>query len=294
VDSSETFPGNRLPSRKEVLAVFIFHHVNKKEFVTAAAGSTTTKILDVWKKANIPTSDPSYVKKKVMKLFSDFKTIKKLKNRTTETEVAKRGIFKDSLEDIFDVAHADALTSRIPEEDKEFLRSQREDRASSSIAGVDQTSVKKQERACLKRKREDDRREREAAAVSSMLAKDVALEASSESSSSTEYDDDAFLGPTPAKSPCRRRPANKLNKEMTLSWDRDNMSVRAATSSFAAAAIALGHNIDELTLSRSSVHRARVKNREEIAASLTGGTEVPLVLHWDGKLLPNIIDNKSL
>lgn len=66
---------------------------------------------------------------------------------------------------------------------------------------------------------------------------------------------------------------------MTLSWDRDNMSVRTVTSLFAAADIALSHNIDELTLSRSSVHRSRVKNREEIAVSLTGGTEVPLVLH---------------
>lgn len=66
---------------------------------------------------------------------------------------------------------------------------------------------------------------------------------------------------------------------MTLSWDRDNMSVRTVTSLFAAADIALSHNIDELTLSRSSVHRSRVKNREEIAVSLTEGTEVPLVLH---------------
>lgn len=129
--------------RKEVLAVFIFHNVNKQGLVTAAVGSTTTKILNVWEKANIPTSEPSYVKKKVMKLFSDFKTIKKLKNRATETEVAKRGILMNSLEDIFDVAHADALISRIPEEDKEFLRSQREGRVSSSRFGVDQTLVKK-------------------------------------------------------------------------------------------------------------------------------------------------------
>lgn len=62
---------------------------------------------------------------------------------------------------------------------------------------------------------------------------------------------------------------------MTLSWDRDNMSVRTVTSLFAAADIALSHNIDELTLSRSSVHRSRVKNREEIAVSLTGARKYP-------------------
>lgn len=158
-DSSETFLGNRLPSRKELLSVFLFHHVDKKEFVSAAAGFTTIKILDVWKKANIPTSNPSYIKNKVMKFFSDLKTFKKLKNRTTETEVAKRGIFKDSL-DVFNVAHTDALASGIPEEDKDFLRSQRDDRTTSSMGGTEQTSMKKQERGRLKREREDERRER--------------------------------------------------------------------------------------------------------------------------------------
>ena len=39
LDSSETYPGDMLQSYK-VLAVFLFHHVDKKEFVSAAAGST--------------------------------------------------------------------------------------------------------------------------------------------------------------------------------------------------------------------------------------------------------------
>ncbi|KAG0706301.1 hypothetical protein GWK47_024338 [Chionoecetes opilio] len=93
----------------------------------------------------------------------------------------------------------------------------------------------------------------------------------------------------------RRPPTeNKLTKELTLAWERDNPSIRAATFSYAAAAMSLGHDIEHITVSRSSIHRARVKNREEIAMSLSFKPEVPLVLHWDGKLLPSLADGRSL
>lgn len=124
-----------------------------------------------------------------MQLFSEFKAFKKLKNRMTE-KVLKRGILKDSLGGILDMVHADALTSGTPEEAKEFLRSQREDRNISSMAGTDQTSVKKQEWGWLKRKRGNERLLKKPAAVSSMLVKDIALETSSTSSSLTGFDDD--------------------------------------------------------------------------------------------------------
>ncbi|KAG0721992.1 hypothetical protein GWK47_045298 [Chionoecetes opilio] len=58
--------------------------------------------------------------------------------------------------------------------------------------------------------------------------------------------------------------------------------------------MSLGHDIEHITVSRSSIHRARVKNREEIAMSLSFKPEVPLVLHWDGKLLPSLADGRSL
>ncbi|KAG0724224.1 hypothetical protein GWK47_005233 [Chionoecetes opilio] len=207
----------------------------------------------------------------------------------------KRCIFRDSLEDMFDIAHSKAMEAKIPEEDKAFLEAQREDRQSCSMAGVDEKLKRATEEKRRKRQRMEMKK-KDAAASSSTLDCDVALESSTTSSSSNEETVvDDFKAPTPAKCPCRRPPKeNKLTKELTLAWERDNLSIRAATSSYAAAAMSLGHDIEHITVSRSSIHRARVKNREEIAMSLSFKPEVPLVLHWDGKLLPSLADGRSL
>ncbi|KAG0730067.1 hypothetical protein GWK47_029052 [Chionoecetes opilio] len=295
---TSSFPGNRLLSRGEVLQVFLFHHKIQKEVLFAAAASTAEKVLEVWRRANIPTSDVSWVKKKILKLYEEYGVLAKSKSRKTETEEMKRCIFRDSLEDMFDIAHSKAMEAKIPEEDKAFLEAQREDRQSCSMAGVDEKLKRVTEEKRLKRQRMEEMKKKDAAASSSTLDRDVALESSTTSSlSNEETEDDDFKAPTPAKCPRRRPPKknmNKLTKELTLAWERDNLSIRAATSSYAAAAMSLGHDIEHITVSRSSIHRARVKNREEIAMSLSFKPEVPLVLHWDGKLLPSLADGRSL
>ncbi|KAG0729215.1 hypothetical protein GWK47_000337 [Chionoecetes opilio] len=293
---TSSFPGNRLPSRGEVLQVFLFRHKIQKEVLFAAAASTAEKVLEVWRRVNIPTSDMSWVKKKILKLYEEYGALAKSKSRKTETKEMKRCIFRDSLEDMFDIAHSKAMEAKIPEEDKAFLEAQREDRQSCSMAGVDEKLKQATEEKRRKRQRMEEMEKKDAAASSSSLDRDVALESSTTSSSSNEEtEDDDFKAPTPAKCPRRRPPKeNKLTKELTLAWERDNLSIRAATSSYAAAAMSLGHDIEHITVSRSSIHRARVKNREEIAMSLSFKPEVPLVLHWDGKLLPSLADGRSL
>ena len=292
---TSSFPGNRLPSIGEVLQVFLFHHKIQKEVLLVAAASTAEKVMEVWRRANIPTSDVSWVKKKILKLYKEYGTLAKSKSRKTEMEEMKRCIFRDSLEDMFDIAHSKAMEAKIPEEDKAFLEAQREDRQSCSMAGVDEKLKQATEEKRRKRQRMEEMKKKDAAASSSTLDRNVALESSTSSSSANEDTEDDFKSPTPATSQRRRLPQeNKLTKELTLAWERDNLSVRAATSSYTAAAMSLGHDIERITVSRSSIHRARVKNREEIAMSLSFKPEVPLVLHWDGKLLPSLADGRSL
>ncbi|KAG0728332.1 hypothetical protein GWK47_032689 [Chionoecetes opilio] len=149
---TSSFPENRLPSRGEVLQVFLFYHKIQKEVLFAAAASTAEKVLEVWRRANIPTSDVSWVKKKILKLYEEYGTLAKSKSRKTETEEMKRCIFRDSLEDMFDIAHSKAMEAKIPEEDKAFLEAQREDWQSCSMAGVDEK---------LKRATEEKRRKRQ-------------------------------------------------------------------------------------------------------------------------------------
>ncbi|KAG0709948.1 hypothetical protein GWK47_023794 [Chionoecetes opilio] len=130
----------------------------------------------------------------------------------------KRCIFRDSLEDMFDIAHSKAMEAKIPEEDKAFLEAQREDRQSCSMAGVDEKLKRATEEKRRKRQRMEEMKKKDAAASSSTLDRDVALESSTTSSSSNEETkDNDFKAPTPAKCPRRRPPKeNKLTKELTL------------------------------------------------------------------------------
>ncbi|KAG0726770.1 hypothetical protein GWK47_035883 [Chionoecetes opilio] len=241
-------PGDSSSSRGEVLQVFFVPPQDLREVLFAAAASTAEKVLEVWRRANIPTSDVSWVKK-ILKLYEEYGALAKSKSRKTETEEMKRCIFRDSLEDMFDIAHSKAMEAKIPEEDKRFLEAQREDRQSCSMAGVDEKLKRATEEKRRKRQRMEEMKKKDAAASSSTLDRDE----------------------------------NKLTKELTLAWERDNLSIRAATSSYAAAAMSLGHDNEHVTVSRSSIHRARVMNREKIAMSLSFKPEVPLTRQ--GKLL---------
>ncbi len=59
----------------------------------------------------------------------------------------KRDIFVADLEELFDIGHSKVMSmSDIPDEDKEFLESQREELAQSSMGGVDQKNGEKRHR----------------------------------------------------------------------------------------------------------------------------------------------------
>ncbi|KAG0720035.1 DNA mismatch repair protein Mlh1 [Chionoecetes opilio] len=83
-------------------------------------------------------------------------------------------------------------------------------------------------------------------------------------------------------------------KDLNLisTWDREKLSVRQATSTFAATAQVLGMDIGSMAVSKSTLHRARIAGREQAAEKIVElrNQEIPerLVLHWDGKLLPSL------
>ena len=74
-----------------------------------------------------------------------------------------------------------------------------------------------------------------------------------------------------------------MTPELTSALDRTKMSNREAVFTISATATSLGHDINDLTLSVSTIHRARKENRKKLAE-----IDKPLVVHWDGKLLPDI------
>ena len=68
--------------------------------------------------------------------------------RKSETEEGKRDSFRDSLQDLFDIAHKNAMTINTIEEIQQFLKAHREKGRRGSMAGID-VKLAKQERKDL-------------------------------------------------------------------------------------------------------------------------------------------------
>lgn len=97
---------------------------------------------------------------------------------------------------------------------------------------------------------------------------------------------------------CRvKRPKIEIVTEtVALALDRTKVSSRCATHILAAAATSLGHNLDDVNLSHSTVHRVRQKVRQEKAAMLKENLNLAnhLTVHWDGKQLAQEGSSKKI
>lgn len=297
----EDFLGARLPSKEQVLLVFIHHHKEIKETLSEAAKSTSTKLQVIWKRANIPVKTEENIRAGIQKLYKEYQSLGKDKSRNSEAANRKRQEWKSDLDKLFDIASQNVMTmSSVLQKDKEFLIMQRDNRMSSSMSGIDKKhslkiaeKIKKQEKFDAFKKKHY--KEIEESNIIAQSEQNPALSLSSD-------EDDEFTAPsvsaTPAKVPrlisSKLRP---LDRTLTATWDREKLSNRQASTSFIATAKSLGHDVSDISISPSTVYRARVANRTQMAKDIEKSlfeNPPPLVLHWDSKLLPSVTSINNL
>lgn len=92
------FLGARLPSKEQVLLVFINHHKEEKETLSSACKSTSIKLQEVWKKANIPVKTEENIRSNTQKLFKEYQSLGKEKSRNSDTANMKRQKWKGDLD----------------------------------------------------------------------------------------------------------------------------------------------------------------------------------------------------
>ena len=118
--------GTKLPSKKQVLCMLLYHHKALKEARHRSAIAVIKEILLFWYKARIPVRPEHHAVKQLEALHDKWQKLKKNVKRTSETQYAKIQAFVDQLGDPFDIAHQDALVLVKNPEDKQFLLVQRE------------------------------------------------------------------------------------------------------------------------------------------------------------------------
>lgn len=163
--------GSKLPSKGDCLKVLFFNIRFTKLNVQESARLVVKECSIFWEKANIPVRQFHRAVKKLLDLYDEWKYFVKTKNRDGETYKIKRVEWEDGLDDLFDIAHNDALNIIKIEEDKQFLLNQRLKGRPGSMLGVDVKLLKKNERIQKRTEAEEMRKIRNMEAPSTSKGK---------------------------------------------------------------------------------------------------------------------------
>lgn len=143
--------GTKLPSIGMALGLFLHHHVELNKTIRESSTTTIEEITKFWQRARIPVQELRNCQPKLEKLFEQWRLLKKNKNRSTVTQKRKESEFVSELDNLFDIAHANALNMIKISQDKEFLLAQREKGRRGSMLGVDKHLEQIEKRANLKK-----------------------------------------------------------------------------------------------------------------------------------------------
>ena len=109
--------GPKLPPNRQALGLFLHLHVTEKLTIRNAASEVIVEVKKFWERARIPVRDSQHCIIKLEKLFNEWKVLKKHENRETSLHRQQEAEFVENLENLFDIAHADALSMiKIPED----------------------------------------------------------------------------------------------------------------------------------------------------------------------------------
>ncbi|GBP27267.1 hypothetical protein EVAR_77281_1 [Eumeta japonica] len=195
-------------------------------------------------------------------------------------------------------------------EDRAFLIDQRGERK-MIMTSIDKKLEKVKERSLKRKQRSEELRKMAAksnASSSVVSSQELGPECnfSSTSSDASILEDkskDDFVVPVPKKtksssSSCGVEPSTSgiFTQHVTSAFDRNKITDREAMRLIIPLSAALGCNPASLPISRSSIRRARKKARTEYNSNIKKKCDIdsPLVVHWDGKLMPDITGKKKV
>ena len=300
IDGPRQLPTSGVALRR----VFYEMKVNKAT-LPIACSSVADEIMTFWVNANIPTTAKPHVVAKLKILHKEHCRVSKHKDSKSPAQVSSEEEFSKSMNILFDIAHADWDYRVIIQEDKNFLIDQRGPRQmsmSSEDMKYKQTFAKYRKR----KHEEESRHQRHKALLSTAASVHLSSEESSDDNHSNGKNStqsrETFASP--------RHPHQKMvsgqqsvtvpkrcvidNPLFNAALDRTKTTPRQAMMIVTPALAAAGIDVNQLSLSRSSLMEARYTSRESLASTVRQDFQpsVPLVAHFDGKLLPYVDGTK--
>lgn len=307
---------SRLPTVGQIMRRLFYDLKTKKLSLSQSCSNVVDEVLYLWYISHIPTTQKRNAVAKLKVLYGKHVGLGRNKSRRTDRQLQLESEYCELMEKLFDVAHADCAKEKsaieIPN-DKMFLEDQRGPRK-MTIDKEDLDFKEGEDKRQRRRVEETRRREtalREAAAVCCVVSlsdeEDNEIEAQSlQISGRYEIDQDDELVAkyrccSTEKRPIPATPTSSATDSMTKkrrlvddplfvsSLDRTKTTPREAMHIVAPALKAAGVDIDTLSLSTSSMYRARKTVRRSLAQTQKElfVPTMPLIAHFDSKLLPD-------
>lgn len=148
--------GAKLPSNRQVLQVLFYNirfvKLNAKESAKLAIDA----VLIFWNQARIPTRKLDKCITKLLNIYEQWETLRKRDlNKLSAAMKVKYDDFVDDLDNLFDIAHANAMELMCIDEDKIFMEQQRQKGRPGSMLGIDKKLADKEERSRLRKEQEE-------------------------------------------------------------------------------------------------------------------------------------------
>lgn len=285
----------RLPSINEVMRLFFYYKIIEKKNNNKSATCTACDVLQIWEKASIPTRLKKHVISKILKYFTEWQMLKKNKENKAKRSavmINKEEKWRESLESLFDIAHANALKMITIEEDRLFLLGQREKGRLGQIGSLDRELNKKQAIKLKEDAKLECRKRRETENIKRLTEKCVLMSSSSSSIDDSNSDEAFRRSGSPLPGPSQRKKARNriIDDRLAVSLDVAKVSDRKAALVLTSTLRSAGCDVASYSISSASIRRHRIQRRQKIAESLKSEfkPEVPLSIHWDGKMLEDI------
>lgn len=292
------FNQTKLPTIREALSVLFHYKQEQNQTIKESTYSTVNDILLIWDKARIPTRQKIHVVQKLEKIFNEWQNLKKNKeNKAKRSESLKQREtqWQDKIDALFDIAHANALDMIRIDEDRQFLIAQRQAGRPGKMGSVDKKLAKKETEIELKKARLELRRKKELQDIKTMIDKIPAEDnlTDSDTDSETEPPETTVTcmpGPSSNSLPKKRGRKQIVGEKLAVSLDVTKLSDRNAALVLTSTIKELGCDPADYSVNYSSIRRQRIKTRQSLAENLKKefSPDVPLTVHWDGKMLEDI------
>jgi len=143
-NTSHQLVGCKLPSNKQVLSVLFFNIREVKLSLRESARLVIDETLIFWQKARISTREVRNCIPLLEELYNTWRSWQKNSSRRTNTQIKNENEFVQCFDDLFDIAHADALDIMTTDIAKQFLITQRQKGRPGALMGIDWISQKRE------------------------------------------------------------------------------------------------------------------------------------------------------